>query len=264
MAGRVKDVSRSVHAYGGDPSQVAELFVPGGAGAHPVVVVVHGGYWRARYDRSLMDALCADLAQHGLAAWNLEYRRVGSGGGWPETFHDVAAGVDALADLSVGRIDLAQVVAVGHSAGGQLAFWLAARPGLPPDAPGARPRVEIRAAVSQAGVLDLLLAATLAPSAEPTRALLGDPGERPTLYGLASPRERVPLGVPQLVLHGDRDDDVSMEIAESYAAAAQGAGDPCELRVLSDTGHFEHIDRCSEAWPIARDWLLDHAGAARA
>lgn len=255
MAGRVKDVSRSVHAYGGDPSQVAELFVPGGAGAHPVVVVVHGGYWRARYDRSLMDGLCIDLAQHGLAAWNLEYRRVGSGGGWPETFHDVAAGVDALADLSIGRLDLGRVVTVGHSAGGQLAFWLAARPGFPPDACGAGPRVEIRAAVSQAGVLDLLLAATLAPSAEPTLALLGDPGERPNVYGLASPRERVPLGIPQLVLHGDRDDDVSMEIAESYAAAARGSGDPCELRVLPDTGHFEHIDQRSSAWRIARSWL---------
>ncbi|HKD33790.1 MAG TPA: alpha/beta fold hydrolase [Gaiellaceae bacterium] len=260
----MKDVSRSLHAYGGNPGQVAELFAPSRAGPHPVVVVVHGGYWRARYDRSLMDGLCADLAEHGVAAWNLEYRRVGSGGGWPKTFHDVAAGVDALADLSLGRLDLAQVVAVGHSAGGQLAFWLAARPGLPRHAPGARPRVEIRAAVSQAGVLDLVLAATLAPSAEPTLAFLGDPGERPNVYGLASPRERAPLGIPQLVLHGDRDDDVSMEIAESYAAGAQGAGDPCELRVLPGTGHFEHIDPRSEAWRIARDWLLDRACAARA
>jgi acetyl esterase/lipase len=255
VAGAEEDVSRSVHAYGGDPSQVAELFLPSGAGAHPVVVVVHGGYWRARYDRSLMDGLCADLVQHDLAAWNLEYRRVGWGGGWPETFYDVATGVDALADLSVG-LDLAQVVAVGHSAGGQLAFWLAARPGLPPEAPGGRPRVEIRAAVSQAGVLDLVLAATLPPSDEPTRALLGDPGERANVYGLASPRERVPLGIQQLVLHGDRDDDVSREISESYAAAAQSAGDPCELSVLPDTGHFEHIDRRSEAWRIARKWLL--------
>ena len=259
VAGPGKDVSRSLHAYGGDPSQVAELFLPGGAGAHPVVVVVHGGYWRARYDRSLMNGLCADLAQHGLAAWNLEYRRVGSGGGWPETFEDVAAGVDALAELSGGGVDLTRVVAVGHSAGGQLAFWLAARPGLPPEAPGAGPRVEIRAAVAQAGVLDLVLAATLPPSAAPTRALLGDPGERPNVYGLASPRERVPLGIPQLVLHGDNDDDVSMEIAESYAAAAQGSGDPCELSVLADTGHFEHIDERSAAWRIARSWLATRA-----
>lgn len=246
----MKDVLRSIHAYGEDSSQVAELFLPPGAGAHPVVVVVHGGYWRSRYDRSLMDGLCADLAQHGLAAWNLEYRRVGSGGGWPETFEDVAAAADALADLAAG-LDLARVFVVGHSAGGQLAFWLAAR---------ARPRLEIRAAVSQAGVLDLVLAATLPPSDEPTRALLGDPGERPKVYGHASPRERVPLGIPQLLLHGDRDDTVSMAIAASYAAAARGSGDPCELRVLPDTGHFEHIDERSEAWRIARSWLLDRAG----
>ena len=246
----MKDVLRSVHPYGGDPSQVAELFLPSDAGPHPVVVVVHGGYWRARYDRSLMDGLCVDLARHGLAAWNLEYRRVGSGGGWPETFDDVAAAVDALADLSAG-LDLARVFAVGHSAGGHLAFWLAAR---------ARPLVEIRAAVSQAGVLDLVLAATLPPSDEPTRALLGDPDERANVYRLGSPRERVPLGIPQLLLHGDRDDTVSMAIAESYAAAARGSGDPCELRVLPDTGHFEHIDEGSEAWHIARSWLLDQAG----
>src|SRR5438128_11681154 len=110
-----------------------------------------------------MTELCLDLAAHGLAAWNLEYRRVGAGGGWPETFTDVAAGTDALSDLEL--LDSERVVAVGHSAGGHLAFWLAARPTLPADAPGAAPRVRIRAAVSQAGVLDLLLAARLAPSA---------------------------------------------------------------------------------------------------
>ena len=124
----------SMHT-GSDPSQVAELFLPEGDGPHPVVVVVHGGYWRARYDRSLMTDLCLDLAAHGLAAWNLEYRRVGGGGGWPETFLDVAAGVDALASLEA-PLDLENVLAVGHSAGGQLAFWAAARPTLPPGRPG--------------------------------------------------------------------------------------------------------------------------------
>ncbi|MEP7223992.1 MAG: alpha/beta hydrolase, partial [Actinomycetota bacterium] len=89
-------MTRSVRHYGSDPSQLGELFLPQGKGPHPVVVVVHGGYWRARSDRSLMTELCLDLADRGLAAWNLEYRRVGSGGGWPETFEDIAAGVDAL------------------------------------------------------------------------------------------------------------------------------------------------------------------------
>ena len=255
-------MNRKIHSYGGSPSEVGELFVPSGAGPHPVAVVVHGGYWRAQYDRSLMEGLCLDLAAHGMVAWNLEYRRVGGGGGWPETFLDVAAGVDALADVAAG-LDLSRVVAVGHSAGGQLALWAAARGTLPAEAPGAEPRVRIAAAVSQAGVLDLTLAAGLMPSATPTRALLGDPATHFERYVLASPRERLPLGIPQLVLHGDRDDTVSMRIATSYATAARNAGDECELRVLSRTGHFEHIDAGSDAWHVARDWLADQASAAR-
>jgi acetyl esterase/lipase len=249
---KIRLIERLVNAYGDDPSQHGVLFLPGG-GPYAVVVVVHGGYWRARYDRSLMTGLCEDLAQRGLAAWNLEYRRVGNGGGWPETFLDIADGVDVLADLDA-PLDLSRVGAVGHSAGGHLALWAAARERLPAGAPGADPRVLPRAVVSQAGVADLRLAAVTAPSDEPTRALLGPPSDT---YALASPKELVPLGVDQLVLHGERDDTVSMEISRSYAAAASDAGDPCELRVLSDTGHFEHIDASSDAWRVAADWLVE-------
>jgi acetyl esterase/lipase len=227
-----------------------------------VAIVVHGGYWKSQYDRSLMEGLCVDVAARGLAAWNLEYRRVGGGGGWPETFLDVAAAVDQLAELGTA-LDLSRVVAVGHSAGGQLAFWAAARPGLPDDAPGHAPRVAIIGAVSQAGVLDLTLAAGLMPSSTPTRALMGDPSQNYERYVLASPRERLPLRVPQLVLHGDRDDTVSMRIATSYAAAANQVGDPCELRVLTNTGHFEHIDARAPAWYAARDWLIAQVSEAR-
>jgi acetyl esterase/lipase len=226
------------------------------------VIVVHGGYWRAQYDRSLMTDLCLDLAAHGVAAWNVEYRRVSAGGGWPETFLDVAAAVDLLADVDA-PLDLSRVSSVGHSAGGQLALWIAARPGLLPGTPGAAPRVIAGSAVSQAGVLDLRLAAELKPSAEPTRALLGDPDEHGMRYDLASPRERVPLGIPQLLLHGDRDDTVSMRIATSYGTAAHEAGDPCELRVLTGVGHFEHIDARSYVWHMARDWLVAQASAER-
>jgi acetyl esterase/lipase len=254
--------ARSHHAFGGDPSQVAELFVPDRAGPHAVAVVVHGGYWRARFGRSLMTELCLDLAARGWAAWNLEYRRVGAGGGWPETLVDVAAGVDALADLDV-PLDLERVAAIGHSAGGQLAAWAAARPRLPADAPGARPRVRVGALVSQAGVLDLRLASELTPSDEPTRALLGDPRANSDAYAVASPRELLPLGVPQLLLHGDRDDTVSMRIAESYAERAWETGDECELVVLPGTGHFEHIDPRSQAWRVACAWLEGYASAAR-
>ena len=253
---------RSTHAYGSHPSQQGELFLPKGTGPFPVAVVVHGGYWKGQYDRSLMSDVCIDLTAHGVAAWNVEYRRVGGGGGWPDTFLDVAAAVDLLAELDA-PLDLAHVVAVGHSAGGHLAFWASARPTLPADAPGAHPRVRITAAVSQAGVLDLSLAAGVMPSSTPTRALLGDPAKQYDRYVLASPRERLPLGIPQLVLHGDRDETVSMRIATSYAAAARAAGDPCELVVLTHTGHFEHIDPGAQAWHVARDWLLAQASAAR-
>jgi acetyl esterase/lipase len=255
-------MTRSTHSYGDHPSQVGELFLPAGSGPFPVAAVFHGGYWKAMYDRSLMTDLCIDLAAHGLAAWNVEYRRVGNGGGWPGTFLDVAACVDLLADLDA-PLDLARVVSVGHSAGGQLAFWAAGRSALPADAPGVEPRVRIRAAASQAGVLDLALAASLMPSSTPTRALLGDPVKDYERYVLASPRERLPLGISQLVLHGDRDDTVSLRIATSYASAARAVGDPCELVVLTHTGHYEHIDAGTEAWHVARDWLVAQASAVR-
>jgi len=200
-----------------------------------------------------MTGLCEDLARHGLAAWNLEYRRVGNGGGWPETFLDVAAGVDLLAALKA-PLDLERVGAVGHSAGGHLALWLAARTKLPAGTPGANPQIVPRAVVSQAGVADLRLAAVTAPSDEPTRALLGAHSD---VYALASPRELVPLGVDQLVLHGERDETVSIEISRSYATAASAAGDACELRVLPGSGHFEHIDASTTEWQLARDWLAE-------
>jgi acetyl esterase/lipase len=245
-------IGRLRHSYGDDRSQFCELFLPAGGGPFAVVVVVHGGYWRARWDRTLMTGLCEDLASHGLAAWNLEYRRVGNGGGWPETFLDVAAGIDALAEVDA-PLDLTRVGAVGHSAGGHLALWAAARGRLPDDAPGAGPRIVPRAVVSQAGIADLRLAAVTSPSDEPTRALLGSAD----VYELASPRELVPLGAEQLVLHGECDAVVALEISRSYADAASAAGDRCELRVLPGVGHFEHIERLTREWRAAREWLAE-------
>ena len=254
-------IERSLHRYGDDVSQHGELFLPAGQGPHSVVVVIHGGFWKARYDRSLMTVLCEDLADHGIAAWNLEYRRVGNGGGWPETFTDVASGVDLLSDLEAS-LDLERVGAIGHSAGGHLALWAAARSKLSGDALGAAPRVIPRAVVSQAGVADLRLAAVISPSDEPTLALMGgSPEQHPERYALASPCERLPLGVEQLLLHGDQDEIVSMLISESYASAAEALGDPCKLRVLPHTGHFEHIDASTDAWRIGRDWLVERLEA---
>src|SRR6478672_2621297 len=164
--------------YAPGPHRFGELTLPGGP-PRGVVVVVHGGFWRHAYDLSLGRPLAADLAAAGFAAWNVEYRRVGGGGGWPATFDDVAAAVDALAgpvQAAVGEeLALDRVVALGHSAGGQLAAWLAARPGLPPGAPGANPRVTLRGAVSQAGVLDLVDAAEQGLGEGAVPDLLGGP-----------------------------------------------------------------------------------------
>jgi acetyl esterase/lipase len=226
-----------VHAYGPDPQQVGELFLPSALPA-PVAVVLHGGFWRDRYDRHLMDDLCVDLAARGWAAWNLEYRRLGSGGGWPATFDDVAAGIDALAVLH--GVDLRTVVTIGHSAGGQLALWAASRR----DA-----RIRVTHAVAQAGVADLAAAHRLGLSETVVADLLGgSPGDVPAAYGAASPAELLPLGVPQLLVHGVEDDVVPLSISRRYATAAASAGDAVELVELEGSGHFEHLDPKSTAW----------------
>ena len=239
----------AVHRYGRDPSQVADLHVPAGAGPWPVAVMIHGGYWRQRYDRTLMDAVSADLAARGWAAWNLEYRRIAGGrGGWPATFDDVSVGIDHLADLRAGGapIDLRTVVTIGHSAGGHLALWAATRH---------RPGVPVTAAVGQAAVSDLARASRLGLSDGAADALMGGPPERvPERYAAGSPIERLPLGVPALLVHGGRDDTVPVELSRDLHAAAVAAGDACELVVLEGEGHFEHIDPATAAWGTVIRW----------
>ncbi|NIR35894.1 MAG: alpha/beta hydrolase, partial [Actinobacteria bacterium] len=132
--------------YGPLPDQVADLRLPDGPGPHPVAVVLHGGFWRDVWTRDLMDGIAVDLTRRGWATWNIEYRRVGSGGGFPETLEDVAAAIDHLDGLAGDRsLDVATVVTVGHSAGGHLALWAAARPKLDVGTSGAGPRVLVSA-----------------------------------------------------------------------------------------------------------------------
>lgn len=233
----------SLHRYGDHRSQVAHLTLPAGPGPHPVVVLIHGGCWRARYDRHLMDDLAADLAERGRAAWNIEYRRVGlrAGGGWPATFDDVSAAIDHLAGLDA-PLDLERVAAVGHSAGGHLALWAAGRR----DA-----RVPLLAVVGQAALSDLEAAAAQGVCGGMVEQLLGGPpGRVPDRYREASPARRLPLAVPTLLVHGGRDDIVPAEMSRAFAAAAG-----CELAELPDDGHFEHIEPGSRAWATVVTWL---------
>ncbi|MBA2554422.1 MAG: alpha/beta hydrolase [Geodermatophilaceae bacterium] len=251
------DVTR--HDYGSDPSQFGQLYLPSGGGPFPVVVVIHGGFWRSAYDLSLGTPLAEDLAGRGYAAWNLEYRRLGNGGGWPATLQDVADGIDLLAELQAGGapLDLARVATLGHSAGGHLAVWAAARPGLPADAPGAGPKVVLAGALSQAGVLDLRQAAEERLGDGATQLLLdGEPADVPDRYDVASPVERVPLGVPVVCVHGRVDTNVPPSQSQRYARAATAAGDRVEV-VEVDGDHFVVIDVDNEAWTVILEKLPD-------
>jgi acetyl esterase/lipase len=236
-------------AYGDHPSQFGELTLPAGE-PRAVVVVVHGGFWRQRFGLELGRPLAADLAAAGFAAWNIEYRRVGGDGGWPATFEDVAAALDVLAGQP---LPLDRVVAVGHSAGGHLATWLAARPGLPPHAPGAAPAVRLAGVVSQAGVLDLADAERRGVGNGAQADLLGGgPDEVPDRYALASPVERLPIGVPVVCVHGTADVNVPIRQSERFVAAA---GATAELVTLPGVEHFAVIDPATEAWRACRDGL---------
>lgn len=237
----------NVFRYGPDPAQFGELWLPAGAAAG-TVVVLHGGFWRPRYDLSLGRPLAADLAARGYAAWNLEYRRAGAGGGWPATFEDVAAGIDLLAELPV---DASRVVAVGHSAGGHLAAWAAGRGSLPAGAPGARPVVALTGVISQAGVLALADCARERVGNTAALDLMGGaPDELPERYRLGDPIAAVPVAATVLCLHSRADDEVPFSYSERYVAAAAAAGGRAGLTETRGD-HYTLIDPATQDWATA-------------
>ncbi|CAA9479876.1 MAG: hypothetical protein AVDCRST_MAG85-601 [uncultured Solirubrobacteraceae bacterium] len=243
------------HRYGDDSSQLADLHVPSGNGPFPVAVLLHGGYWQRKYGKLVMRPLALDLVRRGWAAWNLEYRRLGPGrggdGGWPMTFDDVAAGIDALADLRDARLDLDRVSVVGHSAGGQLALLAAGRH-------GARV-VELGAVVALAPVTNLAAAGGVA------RVLMGGSAEEvPDRYAVADPILRAPLDVPVAIVHAADDATVPARRSREYTAAARARGGDVTLVEVPTGGHRAPIDPPSDAWLAAADWLERRRCAPRA
>ena len=233
------------HAYGPDRLQRADLYVPRGAGPHPVAVLLHGGSWQARYGRWVLRLAAADLVRHGYAVWNIGYRRIGrgEGGGWPATFEDVGAGVDrrAAAAARDPRLDLDAVVAIGHSAGGQLALWAASRDDS---------AVAFRRVAALAAVCDMA-------SAQIAREMLGGgPDEVPERYATVDPIRRVPLPMPVLLVHGSGDETVAVRHSRDYAAAARAAGGEVELIEPRDGEHRSYVDPRSEGWRSALEWML--------
>jgi acetyl esterase/lipase len=244
-----------VHRYGTASDQFVEVYLPAALRA-PVAVVLHGGFWRAAYGVDLARPLARDLAAAGWAAVAVEYRRVGSGGGWPATLEDVAAALDVLPDLPVAdRWDLDDLTVVGHSAGGHLAAWSAGRHRLPPGAPGAGPRVRVTTAVLQAGVLDLADADRDGLGRGAVREFLGgSPDDLPERAATADPVRLLPSGARVLCVHGAADDVVPVRQSERYATAARAAGDRVDVRVVPGD-HMELIEPGGAPWRLVREWL---------
>jgi acetyl esterase/lipase len=267
-------VKRHKYQYGEDASQWGELFLPDqpdGGEHHGVVVVIHGGYWRSQYGAELGEPLARDLAAHGMAAWNLEYRRAGNGGGWPNTFADVLAGIDKLGDLAAAHaLNLGPVVALGHSAGGHLAVWAAGRGKLAqlgmPEVDRQLLRksdgsaVHLTGVVSQSGLLDLAGAEKLNLSNGAVSNLLGGSSSKyPLRYKYADPMTALPLPVPVYAVHGSDDTTVPVGQSRSYVNAAAAARMSAKL-VMVPGDHYALIDPKMRAYRTCRELVRSLLG----
>jgi len=251
--------------YGDAPDQFADLWMPAGNAMHHVVVMIHGGCWRADLPGfELMAYAAEDLRQRGIAVWNIEYRRIGEpGGGYPGSFEDVGNAIDWLRKIApANKLDIATVVVVGHSSGGHLALWAAARQRLAKTSPLYRDNaLPMKGVVSLAGIADLDAYRVYGPP------VCGGPGVIDSLVGRASrgpwdiftdtsPADMVPLGVPQAIISGARDPIVPPPFGKGYAAKAAAAGDRVQENTIGDAGHFELIDPNSRAFADVRAAII--------
>lgn len=262
LTGRPRPEPDAVERYGDDPLQRVDLWLPPGATdtPRPVVMMVHGGCWQSMIaDRRLMDWIADDLRRDGNAVWNLDYRGVDrDGGGYPGTFHDVAAAADLLRTVGPRHaLDPTRVVAVGHSAGGHLALWLAARLRLSRDSPLWRSDpLPVRHVVSLGGLPDLA-----AVEAEPANGcgteviarLVG--GARSDRFADTSVVDLLPIGVPHDLVNGREDRIVPYRFATEYVAKARMKGDSATLHTVPATGHVELIAPETPAWSVAKSCI---------
>lgn len=248
-------------AYGPAPQQFGELRVPEGTGPFPLVMLIHGGCWLADFDYVHITRLAAALTPLGYASWTIEYRRLGDpGGGWPNTLLDVARAADHVRTLARSHpLDLTRVVSMGHSAGGQLALWLAARGKLPADsALYLKNPLPLTGVVGLAAITDLETYRIGPPdscNASVDQLLGGPPQQFAQRYAQTSPLALLPLGLPQWLIQGERDRIVPAPSVRAYAQAALSNGDPVTLMPLAGAGHFEVVAPQAPAWPAVVEAL---------
>ncbi len=241
--------------YGAAPQQFGDLTLPDSAGPHPVIVFIHGGFWRERYDLSLAEPQAADAVARGWATWNIEYRRVGHvGGGFPGTLEDVATAVDHLAELAIDHpLDLSRVAVVGHSAGGHLSLWIGQRSRLPESAGWRLPLVKPGLVVGQAPVADLTAAVADDLGRGAVAAMIGDkPSAVPQRYAVADPSRLLPVDVPQFIVHGSADDTVPINSSRGYERLVADI-DKLELAEFEGADHFDVIDPAHQSWTLVRE-----------
>lgn len=245
-----------VIAYGAADRQFGELRMPDGEGPFGIAVIVHGGCWLSDYDQGYMAALSEAITGLGWATWTIGYRRVGEpGGGWPNTFRDAAAAVDFLPELATRfPLDAGRVLAVGHSAGGQIALWLAGRARLAESSrlfsPDPQPIDGVLALAAAADLEYLSEHQTCGNAA--TLLMDGTPADHPERYAESSTMRLVPLGVPQILVNGELDATWTIP-ADRYFIAASNAGDAIQKLTVPNAGHFELVVPDSLNWNIVRD-----------
>lgn len=254
--------------YGADPLQFGELRIPQSSGRHPVAVVIHGGCWKSRHGDLVADLqntapLSSALTSLGIATWNVEYRQTDNpGGGWTGTFEDVANAIDHVRVLAqFYPLDLERVVVVGHSAGGHLGTWAAARHRLSEQSPlFFKEPLRVLGVINLAGPMDLEglfpIQDQMCGGSVITKLVGGSPSQVPERYRQASPSKLLPTGVKQVLITGAQDKLVPPRLGQEYQEEAKKAGDDVAFFTVEGAAHFEVVAPGSIAWPKVEEAVL--------